>query len=162
MKILKSAKVLATLLLLQAVLLAACKAHRDGDLFLAHVGVTNVLFLASQATDAHLFDKGGEMPKALWPTSIQNTGVRKVQRLYSGVQLILTQTRRTQRGIYATTNLMEEVEDGSGISFTKLRPGLFWFEEKLRDVRLAEELIKRRTNANDPSTNGVVHDPNSR
>ena len=125
---------------------------QKGSSFVDRVGDTNLLSLVTNREQ--FADKTGAISKNLLAPEIQKSEVIRAHLYFSGVQFVLIESDRSECGVYVTTNLTEFPESGSGIGFTRLKPGFFWFEQEVRDIGLAERLVqKRATNA---SSGGVT------
>jgi hypothetical protein len=126
--------------------LVGCGGPQQGKRFVDQVGDTNLLSLVNQLRNGNLADRNGTVPKNLWPGAVERAGVIRIQQYFSGVQFVLRENDRTETGVYVTTNLVDIPDNGSGIGFTQIKPGFFWFDQKIRDVSLAKRLLQNRTN----------------
>lgn len=123
-------------------LLASCGGPQSGSQFIDRVGEKNLLnFVADREKFS---DNTGAIPTISWSAAIQKGHPISAKLYFSGVQFVLKGGDREESGVYVTTNLTELPEGGSGVDFIQLRPGFFWFDQKVRDAALARRLLQNR------------------
>ncbi len=117
------------MLVTTSILFSACDKSASERAFVSKIGAVSLKAEVIKLQTNAIFK--GEYPRNTWSPALSTNGAIQVKPYFSGVQIVLQRSGRTQRGVYVVLDSTSP-DDGSGISFEKLEEGIYWFEQKMR------------------------------
>jgi len=88
--------------------------------------------------------KRHEIPRATWPESVRRFQPMSVQRHMGGILIVTSHVGREQEGLLIMLDSKDDPgSGGNGVSYDRIRDGVFWCVEKIRDSYISPE---QRTN----------------
>ena len=88
--------------------------------------------------------KQREIPQTAWPDSVRRFHPLAIQRHMGGVLIVTSRVGREQEGLLVMLDSKDNPgSGGSGVNYDRIRDGVFWCVEKVRDAYIPPE---QRTN----------------
>jgi hypothetical protein len=76
---------------------------------------------------------GREFPRERWPKALVQASVLTIRPYFDGIQIVLRRSVGGESGVFVAAVTSRVPEQGSGIEFNLMSPGIYEFSEKLRE-----------------------------